>query len=259
MEYRHYGCTFTYDDKTYALLEELYQLLSKIKPHEKHGNKVWSLWLRAERGSLEDYGNYEEFLEEGIVESYEEFEQNWKDEFPNEVEWLHFQASYDAAIDYRTIFLHHQFVIEQDPRKERGFENDISEFAQWLLDAVKMAIAELKAGTYNAYVQKELPPQHRIGTVLRKYIWEIAPQQRNDMIGNMTEDNLNYFLQNAQSELTDSTPRLSQLTANDFYHYCAMGYTACEYDDTDKTPKEQYNRYADGRDDGLGEIDPDDP
>ena len=44
------------------------------------------------------------------------------------------------------------------------------------------------------------------------------------------------------------------MTANDFYKYCAVGYTAMGYDIGAMTPKEQYYRYADGRDGKLAEI-----
>ena len=49
------------------------------------------------------------------------------------------------------------------------------------------------------------------------------------------------------------------MTANDFFRFCAMGYAANNYIGCDKPPKEQYYLHADGRDDGLKEIDADDP
>ena len=48
--------------------------------------------------------------------------------------------------------------------------------------------------------------------------------------------------------------RLHAMTANDFYKYCAVGYTEMGYDIGAMTPKEQYYRYADGRDGKLAEI-----
>ena len=87
--YRQFGCSFSYDPKTYALLDELFSQLMQIDPSGK--NNAWNLWLKADRGSVDDFGNYEEWLENGEVENYTEFEQLWKDECPNETEWFHFR------------------------------------------------------------------------------------------------------------------------------------------------------------------------
>ena len=43
------------------------------------------------------------------------------------------------------------------------------------------------------------------------------------------------------------------------YRFCSLGYQANQYDVSGLSPKEQYKKYADGRDEGLGEIDPDSP
>jgi len=255
--YRSLEYSFTYDERSYELLDELYSLLRRIKPTGK--NNAWNFWIKAERGTIEDFGNYEEMLEDGEVENYAEFEQRWKDEYPDEIEWFDFHAIYDEEIDYRAIWVHHKFVIEQDNRKEKSYEHDISVFVQWLVDQVKNVIFELEAGTYNSRVESELPVKHRVGTVLRKHEWDIYPNVKETIIGNMTDEDIRYFLSYAKSSIDENEPRLAHISANDFYRYCAMGYKACGYNDTDKTPKEQYYLHADGRDENLSAIDPDNP
>jgi hypothetical protein len=47
------------------------------------------------------------------------------------------------------------------------------------------------------------------------------------------------------------------MTANEFYRCCALGYAANQYEWTNLSPKEQYQKHADGRDDGLSNIDGD--
>lgn len=253
--YQQSDCSYSYDAKTNALLGELFTLLEEIEPNENRG---WSFWLKADRGTIEDFGNCEEWLEDGAVDSYEEFEQCWKAEYPNAVEWFDVYAIFDAEIDYRAVFVRHKFVIELDSRKPKSEEHDISEFAQWLVDGVKDMLSELKAGTYNSRIKQELPVQHRVGTVLRKYEWEVIPELRKQLIGNLTDANLNEFLKYAKSSLSDDE-RLPQITANDFYSFCALGYRACGYEGTDAPAAALYKRYADGRDDGLSEIEPDSP
>ena len=60
----------------------------------------------------------------------------------------------------------------------------------------------------------------------------------------------------AASQLSQS---IAELNANDFFRFCAMGYAENNYDGCGKTPKEQYYLHADGRDDGLQDIDADSP
>ena len=257
IKYHHYDNAVAYDEKSYALLDELFELLKKIKPEKE---SVWKLWLRADRGTIEDFGDYEEMLDCGEVENYEDFEERWKTEYPDEVEWYEFQAVNNEEINYRAIIVHHRFVIELDGRKPKGgYEHNICEFSQWLLDATKEVVAELEAGTYNDRLQSELPVGHRTGTLLRKYEMEIWPHVKEEIIGDLTEADLQEFIACAEEELTDKSRLLKQMTANDFFRFCAMGYTANNYDGCDKSPKEQYLLHADGRDEGLRDIDPDSP
>lgn len=117
----------------------------------------------------------------------------------------------------------------------------------------------MKSGTYNSRIQQELPVCHRVGTIQRKYEWAVYPDQRSAIMGHMADADLGEFLEQANSRLSENEPRLAHITANDFYRFCAMGYQACGYDIAEKSPKEQYSRFADGRDDGLSEISPDSP
>ena len=64
-------------------------------------------------------------------------------------------------------------------------------------------------------------------------------------------------IQGITVEIGGDTKKLQ--TAYDFFRFCAMGYAENGYAGCEKSPKEQYYLHADGRDDGLGDIDPDDP
>ena len=257
--YRSYNSNCSYDERTYELLDEIFVLIKRISPVSKNGAR--ELWFTAERGTIEDFGNYDELLEEGEVESREEFERWWKDEFPNETEWYNFTAVEDAEIGYRAIFLGNKFVIEDDSRKPRSaFPLDISEFAEWILESVKKCISELENGTYNERIQRELPVQHRTGTILRKHLWDVYPESRTSFFENLSRAEVDEFVECAAEQ--DDEPknlkgRIEKMTANDFYSYCALGYAANKYKGTDLPLRQQYEKHADGRDDGLGEIDPD--
>lgn len=52
---------------------------------------------------------------------------------------------------------------------------------------------------------------------------------------------------------------IRSMTANDFYRFCALGYSANKYKGCDLPTKEQYYLHADGRDEGLKDLDGDSP
>ena len=128
----------------------------------------------------------------------------------------------------------------------------------WLIDSVKDCIQRLDEGTYNNYLEQNLPPQHRTGTIKRKHFWDVWPENRADFFMNITEEDVAEFIRLASSQPEHkpiSSDCIKSLTANDFFSFCAMGYAENNYSGCDKTPKEQYYLHADGRDEGLREID----
>jgi len=82
---RYHREQYALDEKSKGLLLKLYSLIDLIEPcgdDEKH-----ILWLREERGTIEDYGNLDELIEDGIVDNKEQFEECWKEEYPDEYCW----------------------------------------------------------------------------------------------------------------------------------------------------------------------------
>lgn len=145
-----HGCV--YDDKSDKLLDEFFELIDQIAPVSKNG--VRALWLRAERGPIEDYGNAEEEVACGDFDSVEQFIEEWKAWFPDEIKWYQLQAVQLKDEGYRAVMLGHKYVIVQDKRREpAGFPNEIPEFVQWLIEGVKECIEMLKSGTYNDFIK----------------------------------------------------------------------------------------------------------
>lgn len=253
IEYRLAGNTFTYTNKSYRLIDEIFAMLRLIEPVNKNGNR--ELWITSERGDINDFRDLEDAIAEGEVENAEELEEWWLESYPEEVQWYHLVAVEDTETGYKTILLNNRQVIEVDPRKERGFENDITEFAEWLLESVNKCIDELKAGTYNDLINKGVPYEHRTGTIMRRDLYDIFPDMREDFLKNISKAEIREFTELAsQQKRYDDMPRMQKFTANEFYKCCALGYKANNYEYTELSPKEQYYRHSDGRDDGLGEI-----
>lgn len=141
IDYGRVGNSTSYDEKTYELLDELYRELRKLAPMGDRNRR--ELWLRAERGSLEDWGNIEEMVENGEFDCREDAESYWRDMFPEEVYWYHLLTIEDDDTGFRGLFLGHQYIIEVDPREPKSaFPHTISDLAEWLLSEVKRCVGE---------------------------------------------------------------------------------------------------------------------
>lgn len=255
ISYREVGNIFTYDVKSYQLITEIIELTSKIKPYNENTG-ARELWLTSDRGEFSDYiddDEYDERIQE-FDETDESMHKEWLDFYPEATQWYHFVAMKDEATGYIALFLNHRHIIEVDPTKEAGFEHDVHAFLEWILDAVKQALQQLKDGTYIDYLNANLPYEHRTGTIVRKDFYDIFPEDRKVFENELTESQINEFKQYIQEP-----PRspLATMTANQFYDVCSLGYRENEYECNDLNNKELYYRFADSRDAGLITIDGD--
>ncbi len=94
--------------ETIALLPALFAEIRKISPYYENGARI--LHFCVDRGTIEDYGDYEDQLECGIVENYEEFENNWKESYPDEKNWFTFGFLEDNS--YYAIFMKQRQVFD---------------------------------------------------------------------------------------------------------------------------------------------------
>ena len=181
-----------YDEKTNILLDELFRLLKQVSPVAENGAKT--LWLRAQRGPISDYGDPREAVEMGDCDNEEQFIQEWESWFPDEIAWYEMDALEDPKEGYRAVMLRHRYVITQDLRRQvEGFPFKLSEFVQWLVDGVKECIEMLRAGTYNEFIRENLPPQHRTGTIKRKDFWDVWPEARANFFKDISAEDVAEF------------------------------------------------------------------
>ena len=73
---RYHREQYALDEKSKELLRKLYSLIDLIEPCGDDDKHI--LWLREERGTIEDYGNLDELIEDGIVDNKEQFEKYTK-------------------------------------------------------------------------------------------------------------------------------------------------------------------------------------
>ena len=250
--------TSPFDKASLALIDTLYHELGKIVSCGDDNRR--ELWLCAERGTIEDFGDYEEMLAGGEIENREEWEDWWRSEYPEEKVWYHFVAvEYN---DFRAVIVQHQPVIQINPHEKSSWGHDVTPFIKWMIQSVKNCIAGLQANTYNETLSLELPPQHRTGTILRSDYWDIFPEYRQEYLSGISSEDIQDFLKYMLIQEQTEKPklRIPRLTAGMFYEYCSLGYQANRYDGCNTlSPKEQYYKNADGRDEGLRHIHEDSP
>lgn len=101
--HRGFGASgFGFDAQSSLLWEELFRLLLHIEPDETGARR---LWLRARRGPIEDFGDFDALLAEGQVSDRSESENWWQPEFPDQVCWFQLTARENSSIGYRSIIL----------------------------------------------------------------------------------------------------------------------------------------------------------
>lgn len=241
------------DDKTKGLINKLFQKLQNIAVCGEDERR--ELWLTAPRGSIEDFGDYEEYLENEEVENREEFEKLWLLEYPEPIKW--YKLITTAYNDIRSVFINGNLVlqIQSVPQSQNSY--DKFDLANWLLNALNEIIALLKSGRYNKHISGNLPYRKRFGKILREDYWRIFPEEKTEYLKDIMPDEVARFVGLIKDQpISKSASRLQEMTVGLFFDCCRLGYEANRYDGIEKlTPKELYRAHADGRDEGLMELD----
>jgi hypothetical protein len=241
------------DEKTEGLVTELFQKLQSIAACGD--DELRELWLTAPRGSIEEFGDYENCLEDGEVESREEFEKLWLSEYPDTQKWYKLSTTVYRGI--YSAFINNKLVLQINPEPVGQYPYDKSELAGWLLSAVEEAITSLKSGSYNEYVSKNLPFRKRLGKILREDYWCIFPEEKEEYLKDITPAEVARFVNLIKKQPAGKPiSRLPEMTAALFFDCCRLGYEANNYEGiANLTPQEMYRTHADGRDEGLLNLD----
>ena len=244
------------DEKTRELTLSLFKELQTLKIIGD--DEYRSIWLTVPRGTMEDYGDWEEAVRYGDVSSREEFEKEWLDWYPEPVKWyklsaVHWRGWYSIGVNGR-------LVLQIQPKEEmRHYPEDRVYLAEGLLSALKETIESVRAGTYDAFVRENLPYRKRKGRILREDFWNIYSGEKEAYLEKMTQDDIGRFAE-LMGEQPERSPeeRLHEMTAQRFFDCCRLGYLANDYEKSGElSAKELYRKFADGRDDGLLDLDMD--
>ena len=263
------------------LLDEIYDLARQIKPC----NKYWEdrkLWLWADKGTYEEFFdtfsslftkvplkdlfnsiethvggfsiNNETLNRNGWID-HDEMKEKWTKFFPDDIVWfqLYLNEVNDSRGLLRGLFLGSVFGnrLIIDTKNIRHRKMDMSPLLEWIIEAEKKSIEMIKDGTYNDFIARNLPYEHRSGVTKLSTYWKHVPEDRERLFGKIDPDELKQFL--AWDKGEDVGWR--QMTANDYFRICdslydLLGYKEkCPIERKDGsnqpiTPKEYFMMYA---------------
>ena len=241
----------TYDSKVKEKLNELFRLLDIIKPIDDN-DEIKILYFSVEKGTIEDYGDYEELKSLGDVSNYEEFEKYYKEDYPDDIYW--YRLATGKYENYRTISINYNNIIYADINdKIDGFElYQLQELLDFIITKVRESINMLNNNTYNDYILNNLSYKNKFGVIKRCDYWNIYPNINERLLNDVSEDEIDMFIKFASNKVDE---RIENMTSGKYFECVGLSYKNINYEINDLTDKELYLKYADGRDEGLSKID----
>ena len=242
--------------------DNLLSIIAKLQCVTICGNdECRELWFTVERGSIEDFGDYNEYLENELVESQEEFEEIWKEEYPDSVKW--YLLSVTCYNKEYFIFFDNKLTLHIKDIPSESTDSFNSQLISWIGQAVSKCIDWLKKDTvgYNQYVTQKLPFTKRTGRIIRQQYWDIDPEAKEWVLKGLTKadiDILKIIVELSGNEA--KTIFQDKMTSGTFFDCCKMGYDANDYSyDKELKPADLYRKFADGRDFGLAKLNTNSP
>lgn len=244
-------------------LPDLFESIRAVRPEGE--DEVRQIWIRAERGTIEDYGDFEEFREEGIVETQEEFVEYWRYEYPDPEKW--YQVATSQYGDQRFVYFDHKLALHYIPNPEQELyqhaDSNLVTFLSWLCEEIRKEITLIRKDpvAYYKFLEINLPYEKRTGKILRSTFWEIAGDDSVRLDKKLKPDVISDLEKIVEQGIDyDRTPGISEISASGFLRLCEICYKANDYFRNESillSPMQQYSRMADMRHGGLLEIDQD--
>lgn len=250
----------------YNSLISIYQSMTCIQPGEH--DEYREIWFELSRGSISDYGDYQEFKEEGMVDTRKDFHELWEYDYPSESKWYKLAVSeYDGNLYF---YLDSKLLI-QIPKKNESVLQPFAvpegyiTAADGLLNSIIGEVAKLQNNEdkWNLHLEKHLSCQRRYGRIRRSQFWEILGDDAirpDQQLGKEMIEKLSRLIDDIKKN--ENAQVLTEITANQFLRYCEIGYDANKYfsgEQLNLSPKKKYLAMADMRHAGLLDIDGDSP
>lgn len=224
---------------------------------EKQGDDEFrNIWITAERGKIEDFGDFDEYLEAGEVSNEKDFEDLWQYYYPDKIKWYNFAITKYAEVFYFYLDSKLTFQFKADEISSELVYDFHSELIDWLLEITEDANIMIKDNIkeYNDNINAHLPHKKRTGRILRSDYWFIFPEHMQEFKNSITPEMIEILKKIKVQSKSKTFRYLSEVSSGDFFRFCEIGYDANKYFDKPNkilTAKEKYLAMADGRDCGL--------
>lgn len=185
------------NDESMKVLDEIFDLLeSRI---ERVTDEMWYMWIKAERGTFEEYEKSEDYRFD--VESEKEYREKYDDISL----WLPLHAIKNK---YAKLLRINDFTIciQENPFEKDIYKADLRKYLTVVKSAIEENIAVLERGTYNDMVKEELPYALRYGTINRKVFWQHYPKDKKASLNGLSEKEISDFLAVLEKEGDNYVP-----------------------------------------------------
>ena len=251
---------YLFMDRNTSCLAEPLDLMKNIKPYfidEHFGDIKKRIIIKIENPSFEDYR-----------ERYLEFDEAPDDEI---------RAEYDYEYPGKYTFYELYYIEQKNGSRfltkeggsgmvayQAGHESNVfiesrkkyKEIFAKLESCIEQHVELIRSGKYKKEIIDELPYYMKTGTINRAVAWKALHGKPLDSdYDEFDFPDMKRFMELAKAnDLSKTSERLEEMTADLFFKCCYAGYEKNGYDIKGLTPKEAYEKYADGRDSGLMEI-----
>ena len=249
------------DAKTMTILNRIFEKLQIFENKNKNEKDDWYyfLYYEAKRGTIKDYADYNEYLEEGYVKNYQEFKEKWLFNYPKDTYWykLEFRKVIYDNKTFIIIAIDNNWIVNIDPNNARGWEHDYTKIASIIEKLVDEVISKIKTNEYIPYLKKHFPYTMRRGIISIKDLWILYPDIKENYFKDLEKYDLKQFIKYIlEDNLKEKASIFKHFTAGMYYDICALGYRALGFDNDCKlSNKELFYKKADGRVQGLNDID----
>ena len=245
------------EKKDIELFQRIEGIVRELPPCE-NDRDYRRFWISIPRGPIEDFGDFND--EDEGWGTYEDFVGLWKYQHPDETDWYIFY--YERMPDGTSYIGIDRLIIFSNDR-DRSFRNSSNhhtDLLRWLIGIVREQVDSIKAGTYRDEVVEQLPIGYRKGVVRRSDVWESGYWTRETDLEGTSDEDIDAFIELTNEGIGEKPKgRLPSMTVNDYLNYCSLCFSIRGENIEGMTLERQYRRFADGRDDGMLDLDPDDP
>ena len=256
---------YLFMDRNTAYLAEPFDLMKNIKPcfiDEHFGDIKKRIIIKIENPTFEDYRDrYLEFDEAPDDEIRAEYDYEYPGKYT-------FYELYYIEQKNGNRFLTKEdsggmvaYQVDHEPTVFIESQKRYKEIFAKLESCIEQHVELIRSGKYAKEIIDEMPYYMKTGTVNRDVAWKaLHGKPLDNVYAEFSFPSMKRFMELAEaSDLSKTSERLEEMTADLFFKCCYAGYEKNGYDIKGLTPKEAYDKYADGRDGGLIEIDEESP